>query len=69
MGSVVRSSFASVLSFIGHLGDKLLLVWLDILEEKINVTIEKLDKAEKLGYYLFRGEGWSSLRIFMEVER
>jgi hypothetical protein len=42
--------------------------WLDILEEKTNVAIENLDKAEKIGVLPFRSEGWNSLRIFMEGE-
>ena len=31
------------------IGDKLLPAWLDILSEKTNVTIDNLDKAEKIG--------------------
>lgn len=43
------------------LGDKLLPAWLDILEEKTNVAIENLDKAEKIGV-LPSVELWLELR-------
>lgn len=43
------------------LGDKLLPAWLDILEEKTNVAIDNLDKAEKIGV-LPSAELWLELR-------
>lgn len=43
------------------LGDKLLPAWLDILEEKTNIAIENLDKAEKIGV-LPSVELWLELR-------
>lgn len=43
------------------LGDKFLPAWLDILEEKTNVAIDNLDKAEKIGV-LPSVELWLELR-------
>lgn len=43
------------------IGDKLLPAWLDILSEKTNVTIDNLDKAEKIGV-LPSVELWLELR-------